>query len=167
MKSMAEWIEKLGLAKHPEGGYFREVYRSSESIPKSGLPDRYDGPRAFSTGIFYLLPGTEISCFRRLRSDELLHFYEGGELGLFIIGPEGELREIRLGPDADVGHVRLAIVPSGCWFGAAVRDPESYALLGCTVAPGFDWTDFELGERGMLLALYPQHHAIIRMLTRP
>ncbi len=167
MKSAGEWIEKLGLIKHPEGGYFREVYRSSESVPESGLPNRYDGPRAFSTCIFFLLPGTEISCFHRLRSDELWHFYEGGDLGLFIIGPEGEIREVRLGPDIDAGHVRLAVVPAGCWFGATVRDRESYALLGCTVAPGFDWTDFELGERRVLMDLYPQHQAIIRKLTQP
>ncbi len=86
---------------------------------------------------------------------------------MFIISPEGKLNEVNLGPDADAGQVRLAVVPAGSWFGAAVKDPESYALLGCTVAPGFDWADFEVGERGLLQTLYPQHHSIIEILTRP
>lgn len=167
MKSMAEWVEILELIRHPEGGYFREVYRSSETIPRSGLPNRYDGPRAFSTCILFLLPGNEISCFHRLRSDEIWHFYEGSELGLFMIDRQGELREVRLGPDAEAGQVRLAVVPAESWFGAAVKDPESYALLACAVAPGFDWADFEVGKRGLLQTLYPQHHSIIEMLTRP
>jgi len=164
---MAEyWIKKLHLARHPEGGYYREIYRSAETIPKEALPDRYDGSRAFSTSIYYLLPGNEVSYFHRLKSDEVWHFYQGSPVSLFVISPAGEYVETNLGPDFDSGQVSQTVIPAGHWLGAAVRTRGSYALVGCTVAPGFDFQDFELGRRQELLTLFPQHQAIIQSLTR-
>jgi predicted cupin superfamily sugar epimerase len=167
MNSAAYWIKKLSLGRHPEGGYYREVYRSAENIPQDALPGRYDGTRAFSTSIYYLLPGDEVSRFHRLRSDEVWHFYQGRSLFLYVLSPAGGLDRTRLGSNMEAGDVFQAVVPAGCWFGAAVSARRSYSLVGCAVAPGFDFRDFELGRREDLLELYPQHAAIIRRLTRP
>lgn len=143
------WIEKLGLAPHPEGGYFRETYRS-----------------AFSTAIYFLLPGDRVSALHRIKSDELWHFHAGSGLVLSIIHPSARLEQVALGPHVDDGETLQAVVPAGAWFGAAVNDRASYALVGCTVAPPFEFADFELGERARLLVLYPQHRAVIECLTR-
>jgi hypothetical protein len=166
MKTAEYWIRKLRLARHPEGVYYRENYRSAETIPKEVLPDRYDGPRVFSTSIYYLLPGNEVSYFHRLKSDEGWHFYRGSFVSLFVISPAGELSEIKLGPSFDSGQVLQAVIPAGSWLGAAVISRKSFALVGCAVAPGFDFRDFELGRRQELLALFPRHRAIILNLTK-
>lgn len=145
----AYWIETLGLRPHPEGGYFRETYRSP-----------------FSTAIYFLLPGDQVSAVHRIRSDELWHFHAGSALTLSVIHSSGRLEEIALGPRADRGERLQAAVPAGCWFGASVDDRASYALVGCTVAPPFEFRDFELGDRARLLAEYPQHRDLIERLTR-
>ena len=165
MRNADYWIEELALTTHPEGGYFRENYRSGEIIPAGALPERYDGGRAFSTSIFFLLKGNQVSRFHRLKSDELWHFYAGSSLTIHVIDPSGVYFQIRLGTDVDCGMVLQAVVERGCWFGAAVDDPTSYTLSGCTVAPGFDYDDFELGQRDELLDLYPEHRQIIEKLT--
>jgi predicted cupin superfamily sugar epimerase len=157
----AEWIASLDLAPHPEGGFYRETYRSSELIDAAHLPVRFGGPRAHSTAIYFLLPGDQVSALHRIKSDEIWHFYAGGTLTLTLIHPDGRLEQRRLGS----GEFQ-ALVPAGCWYGAAVDDPASYALVGGTVAPGFDFADFELGDRATLLARFPQHRQTIRRLTR-
>jgi predicted cupin superfamily sugar epimerase len=167
MNAAADWIKKLRLETHPEGGHYREVYRSPEAIPQKGLPRRYDGPRVFSTSIFYLLRRDEVSYFHRLRSDEIWHFYRGSCLFLFVLSPAGKLSRIRLGRNSKAGEIFQAVVPAGHWVGAAVGRRNSYSLVGCTVAPGFDFLDFELGRRDELLALCPRHRAIIIKLTMP
>ena len=166
MKTAEYWIQKLCLVRHPEGGYYREIYRLAESIPKEALPDRYDGARAFSTSIFYLLPGNEVSYFHRLKSDEIWHFYQGSPVSLFVISATGDFNESILGPNFGSGQVLQAVIPAGHWLGAAVRARESYVLVGCTVAPGFDFHDFELGRRQEMLALFPQHQTIVLNLTK-
>jgi len=160
------WIEKLGLVEHPEGGYFCETYRSSEQIAQDCLPARFTGARLVSTAIYYLLRGNQRSALHRLRADELWHHYAGSSLTLFLIDPSGDLSELGLGPDPSRGEHFQVVVPAGCWFGATVDDPASFALVGCTVAPGFSPQDFELGRRDALLELYPQHAALIERLTR-
>ncbi len=167
MKDAAYWIEKLGLAKHPEGGYFRETYRSSETLEKGALPSRYGGTRSFATAIYYLLQGHESSSLHRIRSDELWHFYCGASLTIHMIDHEGTYSATRLGNDPEKGEVIQAVVPEGCWFGATVDDPASYALVGCTVAPGFDFSDFELGKRKELIDRFPEHLVLIEKLTLP
>jgi predicted cupin superfamily sugar epimerase len=167
VNTAAYLIKKLRLERHPEGGYYREAYRSPEAIYQKALPRRYDGPRVFSASIFYLLRSDEVSYFHRLRSDEIWHFYRGSRLSVFVLSPAGKVSRIRLGRNSKAGEIFQALVPAGHWFGAAVGRPNSYSLVGCTVAPGFDFLDFELGRRDELLALYPRHRAIINKLTMP
>ena len=165
-RSAAFWIEHLGLAPHPEGGHFRETYRAPESIPGTALPARSGGPRVFSTAIYFLLRAGEVSALHRIKSDELWHFYTGGPLVVSVIDPDGARHDLALGPDPDAAQLFQATVPAGAWFGAAVRLGTAYALVGCTVAPGFEFADFELADRGALLRRYPQHAALIEQLTR-
>lgn len=159
------WIQTLGLQPHPEGGHYRETYRSSQRLMGCCL-NEHAGPRVAATAIYYLLEGREFSALHRLRSDEMWHFYTGSPLRIYVIGETGELQQIVLGGNPERGETFQAVIPAGCWFGAVVDDPEGYALVGCTVAPGFEFEDFELGDRQRLLELYPQHRHIIEMLTR-
>jgi len=165
-QNAAYWIQKLQLSEHPEGGYFKETYRSDEFIDGGHLPERFTGARSLSTAIYFLLEGTQFSAFHRIKSDELWHFYTGSSLTLYVIDPKGSLSQIKLGSDFENGEVFQAVVKAGCWFGAVVNDPTSYSLVGCTVAPGFDFRDFELGERQKLLAWYPEHKVAIEKLTK-
>ena len=160
------WIEKLRLAPHPEGGYYRETYRSELVVAKTALPPAFSGDRALATAIYFLLAGEDFSAFHRLHSDEMWHFYAGGPLVVSVIDERGKYLEIQLGSDAEVGEVFQAVVKAGCWFGARVKDSKSFALVGCTVSPGFDFEDFELGKRAELLRLYPQRRKVIEKLTR-
>ena len=166
MTEAKDWIESLQLRPHPEGGYFRETYRASETIARQHLPTRFAGDRAFATAIYFLLQGNDFSALHRIKQDEMWHFYEGCSLTISVIDPGGNFSAIRLGRDARAGEVPQAVVPAGRLFGARVNDPRSYALVGCTVAPGFDFADFEMPTRQELLGCYPQHQAIIEQLTR-
>jgi predicted cupin superfamily sugar epimerase len=160
------WIERLGLQPHPEGGYFRETYRAGESIAHEALPARYDGPRAFMTAVYFLLASGDVSALHRLRSDELWFFHAGSALTVTSIAPDGALVEARVGANAARGeHLQLSVA-AGCWFGAVVEAPDSFALVGCVVAPGFEFADFELGDRLALLRAFPQHRAVVERLTR-
>jgi len=161
------WIEALGLVAHPEGGFFCESYRSREVIAADALPARFGGPRPAATAIYFLLRGSQHSALHRLRADEVWHHYAGSSLTLHQILPEGRLIQVRLERPDVGGGVPQVVVPAGCWFGATVDDPQSYALVGCTVAPGFSVEDFELGDRAALIGQYPQHEALILRLTRP
>ncbi|MCP4346178.1 MAG: cupin domain-containing protein [Desulfobacterales bacterium] len=165
MKDATYWITRLDLTEHPEGGYFKETYRSDESVGKDALPERFNGDRSFSTAIYFLLKGDQVSHLHRIKSDELWHFYSGSPLTVHIIDQNGEYSQIKLGCDFDKGEVCQAVVKAGVWFGASVDTPDSYSLVGCTVSPGFDFNDFEMGQRGELLAKYPRHSSIIKKLT--
>ena len=165
MRDAQYWIDRLNLTPHPEGGYFREVYRSAEEIPATALPVRFGGERAFSTAIYFLLRSGETSAFHRISQDELWHFYAGCPLILHCITPDGEYAAHWLGLDGEAAP--LVIIPAGVWFGAVCSEENSYTLAGCTVAPGFDFADFEMGTRTGLISRYPQHEDIIRALTHP
>jgi predicted cupin superfamily sugar epimerase len=165
MKSASYWVDAYQMKPHPEGGYYAETYRSAGSIPHYALPEGFAGNRSFSTAIYFLLEPPHFSSLHRIQSDEIWHFYAGGPLEISVIDPSGDFRLIRLGSDPDAGEVFQAVVPAGSWFGA--RPVRTYALVGCTVAPGFDFSDFELGTRSGLLDLFPQHRDIVRQLTRP
>lgn len=162
-----QWIEQLALARHPEGGWFREIYRCAESIPRSGLPDRFDGDRSFATAIYFLLQRGEFSALHRIRQDELWHFYAGDALSIHLIDAADRHREIRLGLDVRRRQRPMAVVAAGCLFGAELAEGSSFALVGCTVAPGFAFDDLELPDRRRLLERYPQHRCVIARLTRP
>jgi predicted cupin superfamily sugar epimerase len=183
MKDAAYWIEKLDLKKHPEGGYFRQTYRSAESIEAGALPSRFNAGRPISTAIYYLLDADEFSAFHSLKSDELWHFYSGVAITMHVIDQKRGYSAIRLGSDFEHGEVFQAVVEAGCWFGAAVDNSNHghascscsscspparspYSLVGCTVAPGFDFSDFRLGDRRKLIERYPEHKAIIEKLSR-
>ena len=159
------WIEKLQLDPHPEGGYFRETYRSDVVLPREVLPSRFEGARAASTAIYFLMEGENFSAFHRLRSDELWHFYAGSPLLVHAINSTGAYWSVQLGNDPEAGEVPQAVVPAGHWFASHVTDWKSWALVGCTVSPGFDFADFEIGSRAKLTELFPQHRDLILRLT--
>jgi uncharacterized protein len=165
-KSAQYWIDKLNLIPHPEGGYYRETYRSELSIAREALPPQFTGPRLVSTAIYFLLEKENFSAFHRLRSDELWHFYAGSPITVHVIDPDGGYSEILLGSDPDAGEVLQAAVKAGRWFASHVRDSKGFALAGCTVAPGFDFADFEMGKRAELVRFYPRHRKLIESLTR-
>ncbi|HVN18016.1 MAG TPA: cupin domain-containing protein [Dongiaceae bacterium] len=160
------WIEKLQLEPHPEGGYYRQTYRSEVMIPRESLPPGFSGPRAASTAIYFLLDGSNFSAFHRLRSDELWHFYAGSPLQVHVIDTSGAYSPALLGDNPEAGHVFQAAVPARCWFASHVADWTSWALVGCTVAPGFDFADFDLAQREQLSANHPEHRELIKRLTR-
>jgi predicted cupin superfamily sugar epimerase len=157
-----EWIENLGLLPHPEGGWYKEVYRSHEIIAQDSLPERFDGSRSFSTAIYFLLNAGEISRLHRIRQDEIWHFYDGDPLLLHRIRPDGEHIETTVGRSENA--LPLAVVPAGDFFGAEVLG-DSYSLVGCTVSPGFDFDDFEMPSRDELYQQFPQHGELIQRLT--
>ena len=161
-RTAAEWIRALDLVPHPEGGHYRETYRA----PATSTPPGFAGPRALSTAIYFLLQGHEVSVLHRLRSDELWHFHAGAPLHIVELTTAGALREHRLGLDVGAGERPQAMIPAGSWFGARVADAAGFALASCTVAPGFDFADFELGDRAELRAHYKQHTEVIDALTR-
>jgi uncharacterized protein len=165
-KTARYWIERLQLEAHPEGGYFRQTYRSDLVIAREALPAGFTGARSASTAIYFLLEGKNFSAFHRLRSDEVWHFYVGSPLVVDVIAPSGARSAILLGNDLEAGQVPQAVVPAGCWFASHVADWKSFAVVGCTVAPGFDFEDFEMGKQAELVAQYPQHRDVIERLTR-
>ncbi|ABA88304.1 cupin superfamily barrel domain protein [Syntrophotalea carbinolica DSM 2380] len=165
-RSAQEWIDHLDLIRHPEGGYFRESYRASETIPANALPHRYQGSRHYATTIYYLLQSNDFSALHRLASDEIWHFYSGSPLDIHIIDPGGQYRRACLGNDPQKGQSFQIVITAGCWFGATVTRQDSYTLTGCSVSPGFDFADFELADRQSLIAAYPAHADVIRRLTR-
>ena len=164
-KTASYRIKELGLQPHPEGGYFRQTYRAETTIARAALPAGFAGDRAASTAIYFLLEGQNFSGFHRLKSDEVWHFYAGSPLLVHVIDPAGSYSCVHLGPDPDSGQVFQAVVRAGCWFASHVEDWTSWALVGCTVAPGFDFEDFEMARRESLSREYPQHREIVQRLT--
>lgn len=163
--SARELIEHLGLMRHPEGGWFRETYRSAEHVHADALPARFDSARAHATAIYYLLEQGDFSALHRIKSDEIWHFHCGSPLAIHVIAPEGGYRRELLGPDVTRGERFQVMVPGGCWFGAELHG-AGFALVGCTVSPGFHFDDFEMADRNALLADHPQHAAMIERMTR-
>lgn len=160
------WTERLGLERHPEGGWYRQIYRADETLPATALPPRYGGARASATVIHYLLEHPDVSRLHRLASDEIWHFHAGSPLRVVTFGDDGERRDFDLGPDPSAGERFVAVVPRGRWFGAYLPR-GGWALVSCTVTPGFEFDDFELAHRGALLERWPQHCKVVERLTAP
>ncbi|MDT0644098.1 cupin domain-containing protein [Zunongwangia sp. F363] len=163
-KEANEIIRKLDLQPHPEGGYFRETYRSKEAIEEASLPG-FENKRNFSTCIYFLLTSDTFSAFHKIKQDEIWHFYDGSPIRLHTISEEGRHAEVIIGKDFAKGQVPQYVVPGGHWFGATVAGENTLALVGCTVSPGFDFKDFTLAERQQLQEKFPQHTGLIAELT--
>lgn len=160
MKPAEYWVDKLDMIAHPEGGYYKQTYRSDQTINLSDGRQRH-----YYTSIYFLLTDVSPSHFHRLKSDEIWYYHAGSALSVHVIYPDGRYEEIRLGLDLDNGEVCQARVPEGTIFGSSVAQSQGYALVSCMVSPGFDFNDFELFTQAQLIALYPQHQAIIRQLA--
>ncbi len=161
-----ELIDFFNLQPHPEeGGFFAETYRCDESIPDSALPDRYEGPRVLATAIYFLLTPETCSAMHLLQSDEIFHFYLGDPVRMLHLAPGGEGTETILGPDIIEGMKPQVVVPRGYWQGARLIEGGAYALLGTTVAPGFEYRDYHHGQRSHLQEQYPHFKKQIGALT--
>jgi predicted cupin superfamily sugar epimerase len=157
-------INHYQLLPHPEGGYYKETYRSAANIPQAALPEQFSGARSISTAIYFLLLKDLFSAFHRIKSDECWHFYEGDSLHVHVLHINGQYELIKLGRDSANGEVYQAIVPAGAWF--ASESTGEYSFVGCTVAPGFDFNDFELAFVDKLKTDYPENTTLIERLCR-
>jgi predicted cupin superfamily sugar epimerase len=164
VKRFHDLIEKLGLEPHPERGYYRETYRATAEVESH----RHDGRRAASTGIYFLITDQEPATFlHRLLSDEVFHLYDGGPLDILRLFPDGNSDVAVLGMNLDAGERPQIVIPSGTWFGTELRAGASHCLVGCTVAPGFEFADFELAQGPELETRYPAAADRIRRMSRP
>lgn len=155
MEKAVDVVRRLGMERHPEGGFFNESYRAAAG------PDG----KSFSTAIYFLLAAGDVSRLHRLKSDEVWHFYDGGPLTVAVINPKGKVESVVLGRDHAAGERLQYVVPAGCWFGAFTCEGTAYSLVGCTVAPGFDFADFEMGVRSDLLEKFPSAKELVLKLT--
>jgi hypothetical protein len=160
-------ITRLCLERHPEGGHYRETYRSVESISAEYLPERFaGGARPFSTAIYFLLADDDFSALHRIKSDEIWHYHAGGTMLIHEVDQSGRYVQHKLGGDCSKNVSFQVVVKAGSWFGATLEKPGTFTLVGCTVSPGFDFRDFEMAERGELLRQFPGLREIIERLTR-
>jgi len=167
MPDAQHWISHLRLQPHPEGGWFRETHRDTGQIPANALPAEFDSPRNFSTAIYFLLEGRQFSALHRIHQNEVWHFYDGSPLKIEAITPTGDSRQWLIGREPDRDLLPQCVIPGGHIFGASLlaNNPDGYALIGCTVAPGFDFNDFQMPDRATLLKEFPQHKELIVSLT--
>ena len=157
--------ESLNMEPHPEGGFYKEVYRSQNVIPKEALANRFSGDRNYCTSIYFLLTSDNFSGFHRIKQDEIWNFYEGSPLLIHVINKEGQYSCHEIGMNPEENLFPQFVVPAGAWFASSVKKQNDYSFVGCTVAPGFDFEDFELAECAVLSKEYPEHKEIISQLT--
>lgn len=160
---ISKLVSQLNLTPHPEGGWYRETFRSHGKFEGEG---EFPEGRNFFTSIYFLISGDNFSALHRIRSDESWHFYSGDPLEIVEIDTEGSLRSVILGPNIENGQQLQYTVPAGNWFGSRVLRGGQYSLVGCTVAPGFDFRDFEMAGRDQMISMYPAHEAVITQMTR-
>lgn len=159
-------IEVLGLEPHPkEGGFFKEVYRAKDSVDSSALPERFSQARAFSTAIYYLLTPNTFSHLHTVESDELFHFYLGDPVDMLQLFPDGSGKHIVIGSDLKAGQRPLITVPAGVWQGCRLKPGGRFALMGCTVSPGFEYEDYTHAVQDELINSYPDFAGDIEALT--
>jgi uncharacterized protein len=160
-------IRLLGLAPLPEeGGFYRETWRSALEIPEECLPAGYCGGRSFGTAIYYLITPESFSALHRVRGDEMFHFYGGDPVEMLLIRPDGSWETRLLGCDLAAGHLLQVVVPGGVWQGMRLAEGGGYALFGVTMAPGFDFADFESGDRELLVREHPELRELMYRFTR-
>ena len=155
-------IAQLGLLPHPEGGYYKETYRSSSTT----INTMNNASRSLSTGIYFLLTADNFSALHKIQSDEMWHFYAGDTIEIVEIDAFGHLILTKLGNQFNEGEVPQYVVKAGHWFGSRVYAEGNAGLVGCTVSPGFDFADFEMGKQTDLINAYPQHRTLIASMTR-
>ena len=156
MAQMQHLIEALHLLPHPEGGFYKETYRSERSLEGE--------ERDLLTSIYFLLTSENVSKFHRIKSDELWYFHAGSPLIVHTLSERGH-EQHHLGLDLSKGQQPFLWIPKDTIFGSTVLENEGFSLVSCAVAPGFDFRDFELFERPELLAAYPEHSEIVERLT--
>ncbi len=166
MLQAKDLIKEYKLLPHPEGGYYKELYRSPTTIPKHVLPNGFGGDRNNCTAIYFLLEQGDFSAFHRIKSDECWHFYYGEPLNVFVIDYNGELQTITLGNNITQGELFFYTVPANSWFASRPLQNAAFSFVGCTVSPGFNFEDFELAKVNELCRQYPQHEKMIRELCR-
>ncbi|MDF2873167.1 MAG: cupin [Anaerocolumna sp.] len=164
MHSADYFVKNLNMTAHPEGGFYKEIYTSEESITSQELKVDYEGSRILWTSIYFLLRDGEVSNFHRLKSDEMWYYHSGSPLTIYMISPNGELITEQLGLAVEHGEKPQVLVPKDYIFGSAMNN-EGYALVGCMVSPGFEFRDFELFKRNDLLEKYPKYEEMIKKLT--
>lgn len=161
MNTAEYWIQHLNLKPHPEGGFYKEEYRSSIEVQKSNLPRGFTSARKLATSIYFLLRSVDISRLHRLRSDEIWYYHTGSPITLIYIDAEGKKHKHILGNNPEKAEKLSVLIPSGCIFCASVAQKDSFGLISCVVTPGFEFDDFELFDKEDLLQAYPQHTDII------
>lgn len=154
------WVKHLQLHPHPEGGFYKEIYRSTKQV----LRNPPEGLKQACTSIHYLLGGADFSGFHRIESDEIWYFHKGGPLHIHIIDANGALITRELS-DKTTGDLSVA-VEAGQWFAAELAAGEGYVLVSCAVAPGFDFSEFKMAKKVDMARQYPQHTALINRLCR-
>ena len=159
-------IQLLQLQPHPEGGFYKETYRSEGIIEAACLPETFPGKRHYSTAIYYLLQKGDFSAFHRIKSDEIWHYYHGGDFLIHLLDAETGHQCKTLGSNLSLGAVFQIVVPAGMWFAAEPTPDSHFTLAGCTVAPGFDFADFEMAEKKVLLQQFPNYASVINRLCR-
>ncbi len=160
------YIEKLQLLPHPEGGYYREIYRAGEMILAEHLPGNFMGNRNISTAIYFLLHRNDFSAFHKLKSDEFWHFYDGSAIKISLFDEDGKFSEIFLGKNITEGEKFQIVIKKNCWFAAELVDKNSFALVGCTVSSGFDFQDFEIADCKELIKKFPFYEDKIKRLSK-
>jgi len=164
-ESVEFWVQRLGLKPHPEGGFYRETYRSPLRVPTEALPDAFQGERNLCTVILFLLPRNGVSRLHRLKSDEIWFYHAGNPVRLHFLFPNGRYVVNVLGAGPENGQAPQILVPRGTWLAAEAPGPAGFALAACLVAPGFEFADFELGERDVLLQRFPEHRDLVLRFT--
>lgn len=159
-------IKQLELLPHPEGGFYKESYRSPLILGKEAVLKGYAGDRNVSTAIYFLLSSDNFSAFHRIRQDEVWHYYKGSPITLHVITKNGGYEHHLIGPEISQGQVPQHVVEGGDWFASEVSEKDSYSLAGCTVSPGFDFADFEMAKRDDLINEFPEYKEIITRLCR-
>ncbi len=159
-KGINYWVDKLQLLAHPEGGFYKETYRSAIEVDSFEMKEK----RNLSTAIYFLITAGNFSAFHSIKSDEMWHYYEGDSLLVHIIHPNGQYELLKIGLDLEKGEQPQGVVPAGAWFASETNG--DYSLVGCTVAPGFDFEDFELAKETELSELFPLHQNIIKRLCK-
>lgn len=165
-KRIEQLVNSLELQPHPEGGFYKEFYRSSQIISKDALASTFNGDRSYCTSIYFLLTSENFSGFHRIKQDEIWNFYSGSPLLVHVIDKNGIYTCHEIGMNPEVGLFPQLVVPAGAWFASSVKNENDYSFVGCTVAPGFDFDDFELAKRNELISLFPEHKEVITQLTR-